>query len=136
MITPDVEPYPSHDDGVPGLVEFWAGLTLLVLNGVLIAAFGLVYNPMYWNGVAVPLGALFTLLVLPWLVLQAGDLDTRPAVAGAPLLAWVVTVGVLVLVAPGGDVLLPSGDWRSWLLIAAGLGGGLVAVRAVVGTVV
>lgn len=136
MITPDVEPYPSHDDGVPGLVEFWATLTLLVLNGVLIAAFGLVYNPMYWNGVAVPLGALFTLLVLPWLVLQAGDLDTRPAVAGAPLIAWVVTVGVLVLIAPGGDVLLPSGDWRSWLLIVAGLGGGLVAVRTVVGAIV
>jgi hypothetical protein len=69
-------------------------------------------------------------LLLPWLVLRAGELDPRPGVAGAPLVAWVLAVGVLGFGGPGGDVLLPT-TWQSLLLVAGGLGAGLWALRKV-----
>jgi hypothetical protein len=68
--------------------------------------------------------------VLPWLVLRAGELDPRPGVAGAPVLAWLLVVGVLGLGGPGGDVLLPA-TWQSMVLVFGGLFAGLLALRKV-----
>ena len=105
-------------------------LGLLVLDGVLVGALGLVFTPLYLGGVPVPLGVLLSVLVLPWLVFRAGEIDVRPSRAGAPLLAWVLTVGVLGLVGPGGDVMLPP-TWQSLLLAVGGIGAGLWALRSV-----
>ncbi|HLU55075.1 MAG TPA: hypothetical protein VKZ81_06405 [Pseudonocardia sp.] len=105
-------------------------LALLVLDGLLLGAFGLMFTPLYTNGIPVPMGIVLSVLVLPWLVRQAGEIDARPAVAGAPLVAWVVAVGVLGLFGPGGDVLL-LGDWQSLLLPVGGIAAGLWGLRTV-----
>jgi hypothetical protein len=76
------------------------------------------------------MGVVLSVLVLPWLVRRAGEIDPRPAVAAAPLTAWVAAVGVLGLFGPGGDVMLGP-DWQSLLLVVAGVGAGLWGLRAV-----
>lgn len=107
-----------------------AVLGLLTLDGALLGAFGLAFTPLYSGGVPVPMGALFSILVLPWLVSRAGEIDPRPVPAAAPIAAWLVTVSVLGLTGPGGDVMLPE-TWQSLLLFAGGLGAGLWALRGV-----
>ncbi len=105
-------------------------LVLLVADGLLLGAFGLMFTPLYTNGIPVPMGIVLSVLVLPWLVRQAGEIDSRPAVAGAPLVAWVVAVGVLGLFGPGGDSMLLA-NWLSLALAFFGIGSGLWALRAV-----
>ena len=105
-------------------------IALLVLDGVLLGAFGLVFTPLYTNGIPVPMGAVLSLLVLPWLVARAGDIDPRPTVAAAPLTAWAATIAVLVPFGPGGDNMLLIG-WPSLGLVAA-LFAGLWSLRAAV----
>jgi hypothetical protein len=104
--------------------------TLLVFDGLLLGAIGLVLTPMYAGSVPTPVGAILSIAVLPWLVLRAGELDPRPGVAGAPLIAWLLAVGVLGISGPGGDVLLPA-TWQSLLLVFGGLFAGLLALRRV-----
>ncbi|GAA5124907.1 hypothetical protein [Pseudonocardia adelaidensis] len=111
---------------VPDLVL----LVLLVVDGLLLGAFGLMFTPLYTNGIPVPMGVVLSVLVLPWLVRQAGEIDPRPAVAGAPLTAWVVAVAVLGLFGPGGDSMLLA-NWQSLALAVGGIGAGLWGLRAV-----
>jgi hypothetical protein len=66
------------------LVPDSALLALLVLDGLLLGAFGLMFTPLHTNGIPVPMGVVLSVLLLPWLVRQAGEIDPRPAVAGAP----------------------------------------------------
>ena len=105
-------------------------LALLVVDGLLLGGIGLVLPPMYAGPVPAPVGAVLSILLLPWLVLRAGELDPRPGVAGAPLFAWLLAVGVLGFGGPGGDVLLPA-TWQSALLMFGGLFAGLLALRKV-----
>jgi hypothetical protein len=101
-------------------------IALLALDGVLVGAVGLAFTPLYVGAVPAPLGVLLSVLVLPWLVLRAGEIDRR--LAGGPIFAWFFTVAVLGLAGPGGDVLLP-GTWQSLLLFVGGVGAGLWALR-------
>lgn len=103
-------------------------LALLVLNGALLGAAGLAFTPLYLDGLPAPLGALASIAVLPWLVGRAGEIDPRTGWAAAPLTAWGITVGVLGVAGPGGDVLLPV-TWQSLLLLFGGLGAGLWRLR-------
>ncbi len=103
-------------------------VALLTLDGVLVGGVGLAFTPLYLGSVPAPLGVLLSVLVLPWLVLRAGEVDRR--LAGAPIFGWFATVGVLGLAGPGGDVLLP-GSWQSVLLFVGGVGAGLLALRRV-----
>ena len=105
-------------------------LVLLGVDGLLLGVFGLMFTPLYTNGIPVPMGIVLSVLVLPWLVRQAGEIDGRPAVAGAPLTAWVVAVGVLGLVGPGADSMLLA-NWQSLALAVGGIGAGLWGLRAV-----
>lgn len=105
-------------------------IALLVLDGVLVGGFGVVTAPYYVGGVPVPVGALLSGLLVPWLVRLAGGESRNPLVAGAPLWAWLATVTVLGLAGPGGDVLLPA-TWQSLLLLISGTGTGLWALRRV-----
>jgi hypothetical protein len=115
----------DQDEGGVGL------LLLLAFDGALLGAIGVVFTQLYVKGVPVPIGAVLSILILPWLVLRAGEVDPRPGWAGAPLAAWLVVLALLTLVAPGGDVLLPA-NWQSLVLFAGGLVAGLVALRSVV----
>jgi hypothetical protein len=103
-------------------------LALLVVDGVLTGAVGLAFTPLYLAAVPAPLGVLLTVLVVPWLVLRAGEIDRR--FAGAPIFAWFVTIAVLGLFGPGGDALLTT-TWQSLLLVVGGVGAGLWALRRV-----
>lgn len=105
-------------------------LTLLVLDGALLGVVGLAFTPLYLGVLPVPLGAVASILLLPWLVGRAGELDIRPGLVGAPLIAWAIMVGTLGLLGPGGDVLLPV-TWQSLLLLFGGLGAGLWRLRRV-----
>lgn len=107
--------------------------TLLVVDAALLGAFGLIFTPLYAGSIPVPLGALMSALILPWLVARCGELTGTAGGAGAPVIAWLGTVGVLGLAGPGGDVLLPA-TWQSLLLVAGGLGSGLLAVRHAIET--
>lgn len=126
---PDTGERATADRAEP-FVPRGALLVLLVVNGLLLGAFGLMFTPLYTNGIPVPMGAVLSILVLPWLVRQAGEIDARPAVAGSPLTAWVVAVAVLGLFGPGGDAMLVP-NWQSLLLVFGGIGAGLWALRAV-----
>lgn len=107
------------------------GLVLLTLNGALLGAFGVGFTPIFVGGVPVPMGVLFTVLILPWLVLRAGELDGRPGVAALPVVAWFLVVAVLAVVSPGGDVMVPLW-WQSGALLVGGVAAGLWALRQVV----
>jgi len=109
-------------------------LVLLAFDGLLLGAFGLAFTPLFIGAVPVPLGAVLSIIILPWLVLRAGDVDPRPGFAGAPLIAWFVAVVVLGLTGPGGDVILPTQPgtfWTSLVLLFGGVGTGLWALRRV-----
>jgi hypothetical protein len=105
-------------------------LALLTLDGLLLGGFGLVFTPLYVNGVPAPVGIVLSVIVLPWLVQRAGEITSRPVAAATPLVAWGATVVGLGLFGPGGDVMLPA-DVLSLLLLVGGLGSGLWALRAV-----
>ncbi|GAA2561267.1 hypothetical protein [Pseudonocardia hydrocarbonoxydans] len=107
-----------------------AGLVLLTVDGALLGAFGVVFAQIHTAGVPVPMGVVLSMLILPWLVLRAGELDDRPGVAAAPLAAWFAVVAVLAVGGPGGDVLVPV-NWQSGALVFGGLGAGLWALRRV-----
>ena len=107
----------EEQEGLPGGVVDGAVLGLLTLNGALVGVFGPLFNPLYEGSVPLPMGAILTILILPWLVARAAEIDPRRWAAAAPLLAWAATVGLIGFVGPGGDVLLPA-TWQSLLLCA------------------
>lgn len=117
-------PPPAATDG--GL------LGLLLLDAILLGGFGLAFTPFYVNSVPVPIGALLVILILPWLVLRAAEIDPRGGVAASPLWAWLLTVLLLGLWGPGGDAMLPMGPdtvWTSALLVFGGVLAGMWGLR-------
>lgn len=109
------------------------GLVLLTVDGALLGAFGVAFAQLHADGVPIPMGVAFSVLILPWLVLRAGEIDPRPAAAGAPVIAWFLVVAALAVAGPGGDMMVPV-NWQSGLLVAGGLGAGLIALRIVLNT--
>jgi hypothetical protein len=107
-------------------------LGLLLLDAILLGAFGLAFTPLYIGSVPAPLGALLVILILPWLVLRAAEIDPRTGVAASPLWAWLLTVLLLGLWGPGGDAMLPMAPgtvWMSLVLVGGGLLAGVLALR-------
>ncbi len=107
-------------------------LGLLLLDALLLGAFGLVFTPLHVGAVPVPLGALLVIVILPWLVLRAADIDPRPGVAAAPMWVWLLTVLVLGLWGPGGDAMLPLAPSTLWTTVLL-LGGGMIAGSVALG---
>lgn len=105
---------------------------LLVVLSVLLAAFELMFQMLYIGPVPVPVGTVVVLVSLPWLIhTTVTEISPTPAGAVAPLLLWFLSVLVLGLFGPGGDVLLPA-TWQSLLLLVAGAAAGIVAFRRAV----
>ncbi|HEX4247080.1 MAG TPA: hypothetical protein VH008_04380 [Pseudonocardia sp.] len=92
---------------------------LLTVDAALLAMLELMFLTLAVGVVPVPVSALVALVSTPWFVRRAGELGGSWS-ASLPLIAWALTVGVLGLAGPGGDVLLLS-DWSTLALIVAGL---------------
>lgn len=118
------------DDDPPGEGDGSGLLALLVIDGALLGGISVAVNPLYVGPVPVPMGAILVLLILPWLVLRAGEVDPRVQWAGAPAFAWFLVLCVIGFTGPGGDVLL-GGTWQPLVLIFGGVGAALWALRRV-----
>lgn len=100
---------------------------LLLVNSVLLAVVELLFLPLRFDGVLLPdldglpfpVTVLLAGVTMPWLVSVSSRLTPRLGLASAPLLVWMLTLGVFGLAGPGGDIVLIE-DWRSLLLLAAG----------------
>ena len=105
---------------------------LLLMLSVLLVAFQLMFQMLYIGPVPVPVGTVIAVVSLPWLVhTTVTEISPTTAGAAAPVLVWFVSVLVLGMFGPGGDVLLP-GTWQSLLLLVAGAAAGLIAFRRAV----
>lgn len=105
---------------------------LLLIDALLLAVLELVFLPLRFDGRLLPaLGdfpAPFAVLVAgvttPLLVSQAARWSVRMGVpsvfAAMPLVVWVITVLVVGLFGPGGDLVMTT-DWRSLALLAVGM---------------
>ncbi|HEX4723950.1 MAG TPA: hypothetical protein VH333_15645 [Pseudonocardiaceae bacterium] len=120
----------------------WPQLVALVVDSVALALLELFFLPLRfdgqllpnWGAVEFPLTAVVALITMPLLVSRAASVSGRLLVAGAPLWAWLVTIGVVGIVGPENQFLLQ--DWRTLLLLACGtlpaaiaLGNGLARRR-------
>ncbi len=99
-------------------------IPLLIVDSVLLAVVEVMFLDINVAGVPVPISALLAAVSLPWLVWQAGKIGGTPGWAVSPLVAWLVTVGLLGFAGPGDDILLPM-TWplvvQTVLLLVGGL---------------
>ena len=109
-------------------VRNWLILAVLVVDAAVLAVLELLYLPLRFDGfllpdalggIPVPASAVVAAVTTPLLVSVAGKLSPKLLVAAAPLLAWIIVVGVFGMFGPGGDLVLIA-DWRSLLLFACG----------------
>ena len=80
-------------------------LSLLAVDGVLSAVAGAFFLPLYLGPVPFPISAVLSGLVnavLVWVALQWSS----PRLAAVPLLAWLFTVFVLVVIGPTFGLIL------------------------------
>ncbi|HEY2765162.1 MAG TPA: hypothetical protein VGJ13_14320 [Pseudonocardiaceae bacterium] len=101
-------------------------LVALVLDAIMLAATEELFLPLRIGAVPIPVTILLAAVTTPWLVRSAAAL-CGPSAAALPLVAWVTAMLVFGFGGPGGDILLPA-DWRSLLLLSAGIFPGAVEV--------
>jgi hypothetical protein len=114
-------------------------LALLLLDAFLLAVLELFFLPLRLDGLLlpdlggfpVPLTVLVAAATTPLLVARTGQL-VRPGLSVLPLVVWVLTLLVVGLFGPGGDVVLVQ-DWRSVALLACGALPGAVALGGTFG---
>jgi hypothetical protein len=101
-------------------------LGALVIDAIALALLEVFFLPLRfdglllpnWGAIPFPVTVVVALVTMPWLVSRAAGVSARLLVAGAPLWAWLVTIGVVGLVGPENMALLQ--DWRTLLLLACG----------------
>ncbi|HEY3610170.1 MAG TPA: hypothetical protein VGL06_21900 [Pseudonocardiaceae bacterium] len=101
-------------------------LGALVVDAIALALLEVFFLPLRfdgallpnWGAVPFPVTVIVALATMPLLVSRAAGVSARLLVAGAPLWAWLVTIGVVGIVGPENMVLLQ--DWRTLLLLACG----------------
>jgi hypothetical protein len=81
-------------------------LALLAVDGVLSALVAALLLPCYIGSIPVPVSALISGLVNAALVWAAGRWTSSPRMAALPLWTWLLTVAVISVGGPGGDVIL------------------------------
>ncbi|WP_445166586.1 hypothetical protein ACTXG7_22460 [Mycolicibacterium sp. Dal123E01] len=79
-------------------------LALLAVDGVISAVAGALLLPFYLGSVPIPISALISGLVNLALVWAAVHWTDSSRLAALPLLTWLLTVAVLTLGGPGGDI--------------------------------
>jgi hypothetical protein len=94
-------------------------LALLAVDGVLSAVAGALLLPFYIGSIPVPISALISGLVNAALVWTSS-----PRMAALPLWTWLLTVAVISIGGPGGDVILDGRGvlaYGALLLVALGV---------------
>jgi len=79
-------------------------LALLAVDGVLSALLGALLLPMYLSSIPFPVSALLSGLVNATLVWAAGYWTGSKRLAALPLWSWLLTVALLTVGGPGGDI--------------------------------
>lgn len=95
-------------------------LALLVFDGFLTAILAVLFLPLRVGGVPAPISALVAAVVNVLLVLGARSVTNRLGRVALPLLGWFLGFLLCLVGGPGGDALLLA-DWRTLVLLAAGL---------------
>ena len=101
-------------------------LGALVVDAIALALLEVFFLPLRfdgqllpnWGAVPFPVTVVVALATMPLLVSRAASVSARLLVAGSPLWAWLVTIGVVGIAGPENMVLLQ--DWRTLLLLACG----------------
>ena len=81
-------------------------LTMLTVDGVISAVAGALLLPSYIGSIPFPVSAVISGLLNAALVRAAGRWTTSPRVAALPLWTWLLTVLLMGIGGPGGDVIL------------------------------
>lgn len=79
-------------------------LILLAVDGVISAAAGALFLPLYLGPAPFPISALVSGLMNLALVWAAAHWTDSARLGALPLLTWLVTVAALTLGGPGGDI--------------------------------
>jgi hypothetical protein len=101
-------------------------LGALVIDAIALALLEVFFLPLRfdglllpnWGAIPFPVTVVVALVTMPLLVSRAAGVSARLLVAGAPLWAWLVAIGVVGIAGPENMVLLQ--DWRTLLLLACG----------------
>jgi hypothetical protein len=80
-------------------------LTLLAVDGAISAVGGALLLPSYIGSIPFPVSALISGLINAALVWAAGHWTPSARVAALPLWTWLLTVLLMYLPGPGGDVI-------------------------------
>jgi hypothetical protein len=104
----------------------WLMLVVLVIDAMALALVELFFLPLRfdgrllpdWGSWPFPITAVVALVTMPLLITRAAKVSGRIMVAGAPLWAWLLTIGIVGMVGVENEVLL--NDWRTLLLLACG----------------
>ena len=99
-------------------------LTLLAVDGVISAVGGALLLPSYIGSIPFPVSALISGLLNAALVWAAGPWTTSLRIAALPLWTWLLTVLLMGVGGPGGDVILGGRGVMAYsplLLLLAGL---------------
>lgn len=110
------------------------GIVLCALCAVLAAALTVLLTPLYWGGAIIPLSIVLAVAANVGLPLLVRLLGGAPLASAVPFVLWLITVLVLGMSRPEGDVLLPAGNgaqpWVTYGMLAAGTLAGGVTVLA------
>jgi hypothetical protein len=105
----------------------WLMLLVLVVDAIMLALLEMFFLPLRFDGFElpnlggwpVPVTVVLAAVTMPLLVARAGDASRRVLIVGAPLWAWLATLGVVGFAGTENMALIQ--DWRSLLLLAAGV---------------
>ncbi len=108
-------------------------LVLLAVDGVLCAVAAALLLPSYIDAVWVPLSAVIAGLVNTALVWAAMQWTPSVRLAALPLITWMLTIAVLALGGPGGDIMLGgagvAGNGPILLMVLGAIGPGWLLLR-------
>jgi hypothetical protein len=113
----------SDDTGATTPVFRIAVLTLLSIDGVISAVGGALWLPSYIGSIPFPVSALISGLLNAALVWAAGRWTSSARVAALPLWTWLLTVLLMCVPGPGGDVIFGGRGMMAYsplLLLAMG----------------
>lgn len=105
---------------------------------MLAGIFTVLLTPLYWGSAIIPVCIVLAVAANVGLPLLVRQLGAPPLATAAPFVMWLVTVLVLGVSRPEGDVLLPGGNgaqsWVTYGMFAAGaLAGGITVMTQTLG---